>query len=210
MKKLIFMSVFFLLIAAQTVSADVFFQPQFSTINVGDPLTVDVMISRVSDPWLAAYNLKIGFNPTILPLVAVAWPDHNLGLPTLRDAIFGTGLVTVKEGSPSFFGFDPTQVPYNQIILPTPGDLAAIQSGNSPFRLFELVFGAALLPGTSTLTFEEVILEDYYGNPLTGQNYLSGSVTVAAAAVPEPSTMLLLGSGLLGLVGYGRRKFFKK
>lgn len=33
---------------------------------------------------------------------------------------------------------------------------------------------------------------------------------VATNVVPEPSTMLLLGSGLIGLLAYGRKKFFKK
>jgi hypothetical protein len=41
-------------------------------------------------------------------------------------------------------------------------------------------------------------------------NNNNGSFDVTIAAVPEPTTMLLLGSGLIGLVGYGRKKFFKK
>ena len=47
-------------------------------------------------------------------------------------------------------------------------------------------------------------------HPTTEIHTQIADYAAAASEVPEPSTMLLVGSGLIGLAGYGRKKFFKR
>ena len=44
----------------------------------------------------------------------------------------------------------------------------------------------------------------------TNSTSLWGQITTSSEPVPEPSTILLVGTGLLGIIGFGRKRFNKK
>ena len=145
----------------------------------------------------------------------------------------GCGFVNVFDTNGNLLGRVASQgalnSPWGLAIAPASfgqfaGDLLVGNFGDGRINAFDL----------SNNSFEGQLL-DQNGNPLTidglwglttgnsgnggspeklyfsaGPNDEANGLFGVIQPVPEPTTMLLLGSGLIGLAGYGRKKFFKK
>jgi hypothetical protein len=195
---LIMISLLLLLFSNSTSHAiTIGFDPVTQDVSLGSPAVVDLFISGLGDgtaPSLGTFDLDVTFDSSILSFSSAAYGD-----PVLGDQLdlFGFGsIITTTPGA----GY----VNLFELSLDSALDLVDFQAGS--FILATLTFDT-LAPGTSPLDIHDnYALGDAWGDPLIASTE-GGNIHVAS--VPEPSTILLLSSGLLGIGYFGRRKLFQ-
>ncbi len=153
--------------------------PVSSTVAVNNTVTLDVNITGVTD--LYGFGFDLSFDPAIVSASSIT---EGAFLPMGGSTFFLAGTIDNAGGA----------ITGNGDVL-----LSAVPGVNGDGTLAVLTL-QGLATGTSAINLSNVILLDSSLNSINA-SLENASLTVASNAVPEPSSLNLLGVGLLVLAG---------
>ena len=180
-------------LALSTVS----FDPSSSTGSVAGTVVVDLVwdgTGGVMPMYLGDFDVDIAYDDSIVTFLG-GTIDPDLGVDSFGCFMpFDCDIDGSVPGTVNLFEFSFDSVP----------DLIANQDGlGNRFRLATFTF-EGLFDGQTDLTLSG-IFGDEFGGGVT-PTLVNGDITIGTPAIPEPSTILLFGTGLAGLAAWRMRQ----
>ena len=176
------------------------FDAQDSEIQVGDSVSIDIVVWDLGNYVIEAFDFFVNFDDSILDFASYSL-GGGLGDLSLFDSQ-GDPLEAGDWSTSPAYTPGSGQIHLSEFSWLDAGALTLLQGDSFTLATISLI-GSGV--GQSSLSFSSEIAGQFCGEDIpvsTGQ----GSVDVSA--VPEPSTYMLLGFGLLAMAGL-KRKFIK-
>lgn len=186
---------FFLIVSGiffcgKTSALTLTFSQLHQSIEQGESTRIDILISELTGSLnLAAYSLDILYNQSVL-----TFDSYELGFE-LADT-WGTDDWSAGDNGEGIINLSELSW------------LMDFSTQSDSFVLASLFFTGSAA-GESDLSFANIILGDEYGESLSAPQLFAAVLEVTAVEtnpVPEPTTMILMGTGLIGLTGLRRKR----